>query len=135
MTIIKGAPSEKWEAVQAIQNEPFVYIMSNGSKWAGEEEDDIATLLDVLTKYRLDYERFDNEFYSVNPCHGVLNPNYIAWEKTEPHYIDGPRMYECDDVYRFFGNFLNLSHVFNIDTNDRETIDSLVKAIEANKAL
>jgi hypothetical protein len=139
--VIKGAPGGpdgKWEEVQAIQHEPFVYIMSNGSKWAGEEADDIAELLAALATHRLDDERFDSSFYSVNPCQGERNPAYCAFEKSGPTnqaYIDGARMYECEGVYRFFGNFLGVSHVFHIDTNHKPTIDALIAAIEANKNL
>lgn len=131
--VIKGCPRDKWEEVQAIQHEPFVYIMSNGSKWAGEEEDDVETLLNVLATYRLDYERFSNSgpFYSADPCTWAHNPEW-NWENNVPKYIDGPRLYACDGVVRFFGNFLAVSHVFNIDTNDKPTIDALIAAIDAN---
>jgi hypothetical protein len=133
--VIKGW--DKWDDAQAAQHEPFIFIQSNGSKWAGDEEDDIPELLDVLSKYALNFDMFDGEFYSADPCHGVSNPKYCMWEgrdQKEPAYIDGPRMYQCDGVYRFHGNFLELSHVFSIDTNDKETIASLVQAIDANKA-
>lgn len=129
--IIKGAPCDKWEEVQAIQNEPFIYIMGNGSKWAGQEEDDIDTLLDVLSKYQLDYNRF-GDFYTVDPCTGVRNPDW-TYSSDQPQWIDGPRLYSCDGVVRFFGNFLKLSHGFSIDTNDKPTIDTLIAAIENNK--
>src|SRR5882672_8475198 len=66
--IIKGCPRDKWEEVQAIQHEPFIYIQGNGSKWAGDVEDDVDKLLEVLAKYRLDYDRFGLEFYDINPC-------------------------------------------------------------------
>jgi hypothetical protein len=136
--IIKGCPRDKWEEVQAIQHDPFVYIMGNGSKWAGQEEDDIETLLDVLAKYRLDVERFGPEFYDINPCTGIRNPkapNFGPDDPANPHWIDGPRLYACDGVYRFGGNFLNLSHGFSVDTNHKPTINALIAAIEANKNL
>jgi hypothetical protein len=136
--IIKGCPRDKWDEVQAIQHEPFIYIQSNGSRWAGEEEGDIAELLETLGKYRLDYERFPGKFYSVDPCAGVRNPDAQPWEPDSAdnrHWIDGPRLYEADGVYGFFGNFLEVSHVFNIDTNHKPTIDALISAIGANKEL
>jgi hypothetical protein len=126
--IIKGSPREKWEEVQSIQHEPFIYIQSNGSWWAGEEEADIPELLDVLGKYRLDSEMFKGKFITINPC-------YFAYgdpSKGEPEYIDGPRMYAAD-VQTFFGNFEAVSHVFHITTNHQPTIDALTAAIEANK--
>lgn len=128
--VIKGCPRDKWEEVQAIQHEPFVYIMGNGSKWAGEEEDDIDKLLEVLAKYRLD-DRLGPEFYTVNVCRGVRNPDANGTRQ----WIDGPRLYECEGVYRFCGNFLEISHGFSIDTNHMPTIDALVTALEANRNL
>jgi hypothetical protein len=135
VTIIKGAPCDKWDEVQAVQNTPFVYIMSNGSRWAGEDEGDIAELLEVLRTSKLDRKRF-GRFYSENPCHGAPNPKYTPWNPDcgEEPYIDGPRMYSCDGVVRFFGNFEDVSHVFHIDTNHKPTIDALIAAIDANIA-
>lgn len=132
--IIKGCPRDKWEEVQAIQHEPFIYIQSNGSRWAGEEEGDIPELLETLAKYRLDSDRFEH-FYSENPCYAELNPHAIRWEpwtKENPHYIDGRRMYEVDTVH-FFGNFECVSHVFRITTNHKPTIAALIAAIDANE--
>lgn len=126
--VIKGCPREQWEHVQAIQHEPFLYISSNGSKWAGQEEDDLDVLLYVLTQYRLDPERTD---VIVNPCVAVDNPNW-TWASAEPRWIDGPRVYTYNPVVRFTGNFLNYSHGFSIDTNDPETIAILQTAIEQN---
>jgi len=130
--IVKGAPCDKWEEVQSIQHEPFIYIMSNGSKWAGEEPDDVAELLQVLGNHALEFERFHHSFYSANPCHWAHNENYTP-ENGQPRYIDGARMYQCDGVFRFFGNFLEVSHVFHIDTNHKPTINALVSAIEQNR--
>lgn len=84
-------------------------IHSNGSKWAGDEQDSIETLLEVL---------------------------------AGPYVLD--RIFECDDdhafidrddetgMVRFFGNFLELSHVFSIDTDEPATIAKLTAAIDAN---
>ena len=123
---------DKWDDVQDAQHEPFIYIMSNGSKLMGDELDDISDLLEALAKYRLDYRMFGH-FYTVNPCHWAYNPS--PNEDGLPRYIDGKRMYECDGVYHFFGNFESVSHVFRIDTNHQPTIDALVKAIDANKLI
>ncbi len=129
--IIKGCPSEAWDKAQAVQHEPFIYIMSNGSRWAGAEAGDIAELLEMLSKHPLDVERFGPDFWNVNPCEGVINPDW-TYEAKVPHYIAGPRLYSCDGVVRFFGNFLTYSHGFNIDTNDAETIAKLQDAITRN---
>ena len=127
--IIKGCPRDKWEEVQAIQHEPFIYIKSNGSRWMGDEEGDISELLGVLAKHELDSRMFKHGFITVDPCEGVQDPHVPG------KWIDGPRLYECDGVYNFFGNFVGVSHVFDIDTNHKPTIDALVAAIEANKII
>lgn len=124
--IIKGCPRDKWEEVQAIQHEPFVYIKSNGSRWLGDEEGDIPELLEVLRTWKLDSRMFHHGFITVNPCQGIPDPH------AHGKYIDGPRLYSCEGVHSFFGNFVEVSHVFSIDTNDAETIAALTSAIEAN---
>lgn len=118
---IKGCPRDKWDEVQAIQHEPFVYIMSNGSKCYGEEADDIKDLLKTLDEHPLD-PRFKS-FITKDPCIGVRG--------ERGGYVDGPRMYTAS-VTRFFGNFYTVSHGFQIDTNDQETITALTKAIRKN---
>lgn len=49
---------EQWENVQAIQDQSFIYIMANGSKWAGDDLDTIENLLGVLSHEPLDVDRF-----------------------------------------------------------------------------
>lgn len=83
-------------------------IISNGSKWAGQEPDTIPQLLDVLREWQL--------------CPHMV-PNISA--PTVDH----------DRSWRFFGNFKRLSHVFNIRTDDPETIELLRTAIEANASI
>lgn len=131
MHLIKGCPGDQWEAVQAIQHEPFIYIMANGSKWAGDEEDNLDMLLLMLSNHRLDMER---TAITVNPCVGVSNPEW-TWENRKPRWIDGPRMYACEGVVRFGGNFERYSHGFSIDTNDPDTIATLTRAIELNTSI
>lgn len=127
--IIKGCPRDKWDEVQAIQHEPFVYIMGNGSKWYGEEEDDLDELFKVLADTPLD-PRWEDHI-TIDPCEGVQNPHW-AWGNGEPQWIDGPRMYAVH-VVRFQGNFLEVSHGFTIDTNVPEIIERLTAAIRANQ--
>jgi len=122
--IIKGCPRDKWEEVQAIQDQPFIYIQYNGSRWAGEEEGDIPELADMLRNYALQPDGFSH--YSKDPCHGVEDP------ARRGHYIDGPRMYRVDGVYHFSGNFYEYSHAFCIHTNHAETIALLVSLFDAN---
>lgn len=127
-----GGPEGKWDEVQAIQHEPFIFIMSNGSRWLGQEEGDVAELLDMMAKHKL--TEYFAPFYTVDPCYGVENPEWRRGS-DQPLYIDGPRMYAYDGVVRFSGNFETYSHSFNIDTNHKPTIDALVAAIEKNRTL
>lgn len=133
--IIKGCPRDKWDEVQAIQHQPFIYVHHNGSHWAGDEESDIAALLDMLANHTLDpeWEKYSN-FISQNPCAADDNPdwNYSSPDSV-PRWIDGEPLYAVP-VTRYFGNFYDWSHVFCIDTNHVETIAALNAAIAANKA-
>lgn len=91
----------------ATRNTPTTQITSNGCKWHGESPDPIEKLIEVLGENTLD-----------------------------------PRFEQCGDFVipqeygrvRFFGNFLGLSHVFNITTDDSEIIDQLTVAIRTNQA-
>ncbi|MDP9192343.1 MAG: hypothetical protein M3P06_11650 [Acidobacteriota bacterium] len=86
-------------------------IRSNGSKWAGDSPDSIAKLLEVLEQEPLDptFEDYGN-FYTDE-----RNPE--GWgEQT-----------------RFFGNFFNLSHVFNITSDDEDVVRPLKFAIRRNQ--
>jgi len=85
-------------------------IHSNGSKWGGEQPDDINALVDVLGNYALD-RTFEDERFG----------NFVF-----PH--DKQQGITC-----FFGNFADLSHVFSIDTDDAEVIARLTTAIRANQ--
>jgi hypothetical protein len=101
--------------------------MSNGSKWAGEAPDNIEILLDVLARYELE----PWASYTDNPCASMINP---AWRSNnrEKKYLPSSQLYHVP-VVRFFGNFRKLSHVFNIDTNDLETIYHLKLAMDLNR--
>jgi len=88
---------------------PTTTIHSNGSKWAGQAPDSIDTLIGVL-----DREVLDRRF------HGG--------------FIKRLRVDRCGPgTVRFFGNFLTVSHVFRIDTDDAEIIAKLTRAIRRNQ--
>lgn len=106
----------------------FTINQSNGSKWAGEQPDSIETLIEVLGREPLDssFERYGNFAYQT-PCHA----DYDDAGKI----IDGAPMFpEHEGVWAFFGNFENLSHVFDIVSNDPKVIEPLRAAIAANLA-
>lgn len=89
-------------------------IHSNGSKWAGEENCTIEELIDVLKHHDLDLERF--------ACHG-----FISFKENNGY---PNRDYEKHNVH-VWGNFVTISHVFNID-GVYENLLPLIQAIEAN---
>lgn len=83
-------------------------ITSNGSKWAGQAPDPVSVLIEVLAREPLDrtFEKYGN--FAINEGNGIV---------------------------RFFGNFLTVSHVFNIRTDDPELVATLIAAIKANKRM
>ena len=89
-------------------------IHSNGSKWAGEAPDSIEKLLDVLGSNVLN-RLFEN---------GKGHPFISVCKAREKWALPG--------VIRFHGNFLNLSHVFSIDTDESALAGKLTEAIYAN---
>lgn len=84
---------------------PTTTVISNGSRWAGQPPADIAELLGVLAEHPLSAQ------YAP-----FIHVSEIGGGST-----------------RFFGNFVTISHVFNIDTNDPKTIASLTEAIQTNQ--
>lgn len=83
-------------------------IVSNGSKWAGEAPDTVDQLLAVMAEHPLDrrFERYGN---------------FAQQYTLEPH------------IWQFFGNFLTISHVFDIRTDEPEAIAKLKAAIDTNR--
>jgi len=97
----------------------MIEIISNGSKWQGEPLDTIEQLLEVLSKHTLD-PRFEG--------YG----NFVRADTPDIYIRDG-HLHAVPGAYKFFGNFLDVSHVFNIRTDEPEIIKALTAAIEANK--
>jgi hypothetical protein len=98
----------------------MIQILSNGSKWYGQEPDSINQLLEVLKNEPLDrrFEKYGNFIYiiresdTIDPC-------------TCPKEWIGSTM--------FSGNFLTISHVFRILTDEQEIINKLTIAIRENQ--
>lgn len=98
-------------------------ILSNGSKWAGQDPDSIQTLLDVLG---------DN----------VLDPMFEQYHCYRPYPFEpmvrtgrnGEMFQPWLGAACFFGNFLTVSHVFNIITKDDGVVEALTEAIRKNMA-
>ena len=80
-------------------------IHNNGSKWAGQAPDSVDKLLSVLQEYPLD--------------------------RTFEDY--GNFIQRDGKTVRFWGNFYNLSHVFQIDTDDPDLISRLSGAVRDNQ--
>ena len=95
----------------------MIKIISNGSKFYGQEPDTIEILLDVLNKETLDpiFEKYGNFIQR--------KPNWLKKETAEKYK-------GCAVIS---GNFVSLSHVFNIITDDEELIQKLEQAINNNK--
>jgi hypothetical protein len=114
------------------RGEPFTVITSNGSpRWAGEEPASIDELLQVLASTPLDpdFEHYGN-FIMPRPCRAVqayTTAGEIEWVDGDPFYPKAP------GLVRFWGNFLEMSHVFQIDTDDADLIARLTKAIRSNQ--
>lgn len=100
----------------------MIEIYSNGSRWAGQPCATIDELIEVLGRTPLDptFEAYGN-FISGPFDHGWDNP------RLEEHKLLNP----CTN---FFGNFYEVSHVFNIWTDEPAVIDRLTAAIRANQA-
>lgn len=93
-------------------------VVSNGSKYAGQDPDPIGALLDVLGREPLDpdFERYGDFVMRVEP--------HIA----EHYGVDHRR------AVHVWGNFFQLSHSFSIFTDDEALVAQLVDAVRANKA-
>lgn len=78
-------------------------VVSNGSRWAGQAPLEIDALLKVLKEHPLN----------------ALHAPFIVESEIEPSI-------------QFHGNFVTVSHVFNIHTNDAELIATLTDAIKEN---
>jgi hypothetical protein len=81
-------------------------IRTNGSKMLGETPDSIETLLHVLARHPLN-RTFERVF--------IQDLGNCGW--------------------RFHGNFLTVSYVFDIRTDDPETVKRLTEAILANRRM
>lgn len=79
-------------------------IRANGSKMLGEASDSVEALLDVLARH---------------PLHRTFEKIFIQDRGN--------------GRWRFQGNFLTISHVFDIRTDDPEIVRRLTKAIRANR--
>jgi hypothetical protein len=92
-------------------------INSNDSKWYGQQPDTIEELKEALKNYTLDpiFERY-GDFVNRTPIWD--NPEYKEKYKG------------CTLIW---GNFLTLSHVFNIVTDDELLIGEIEALVAENK--
>lgn len=103
----------------------MLQIDSNGSKWYGQQPDTIDDLLQVLKEYPLDetFEGYGNFITEITPEY-MAEQNRHGFMKGKDYLIG------CT---RFFGNFATLSHVFNITTDEPESVKALTEAIRVNQ--
>lgn len=98
-----GLETGKGSDMQNVQQE--ITILSNGSKWYGEEPDTIDKLLEIL-----------------------------ATEPLDPSFEDyGNFVWLEDGFWHVFGNFWSVSHVFRIQSRSHEAIASIEAALRANQ--
>lgn len=88
-------------------------IFSNGSKWAGEEPDDVEVLKVKLERHTLDPR--------LAPF--IQTPEQIEFIQPRP---------ELEGMTCFSGNFFDVSSVFSIYTNDPVHIAELTQLIGMN---
>lgn len=111
----------------------MVLINSNGSKWGGEQPDQLAALFERLASTPLDPEFED---YG-NFCCGEARKGIASKDEQtgETVYLSGDPIYpEAPTAVRFWGNFYEVSAVFSIDTDEPDLIEKLTTAIRANQA-
>lgn len=94
----------------------MIQILANGSKWMGQSPDPVEVLLEMLSRHTL------NPMFET---HG----NFII-EKPPTFIPDGPVE---GTIYGFFGNFYDVSHVFDLYTDETELIHKLITAIRKNQ--
>ena len=99
-----------------IGDEAKTIIISNGSRMASESRATIDELIEVLKEDPLDltFMRYG----------GFVDCCPVAASSRIPLYPDGYEM--------FWGNFIKVSHVFHIVTNDPEVIAALHAGISVN---
>lgn len=95
-------------------------IISNGSKWAGEAPDSIEKLFSVLEEATLEPCWEDERTKSF------ICPLVWVYPKLAKHSDKG--------FYEISGNFIELSHTFQINTNDKKLVARFKKAINKNMA-
>lgn len=92
-------------------------VDTNGSKWNGQKPDSISKLLKVLASNTLREDFFEKGYYGSGQNKKKLTSCPI---------------YKHNGMYRFFGNFEEVSHPFLIETNDDKVISQLKVAIQKN---
>lgn len=105
-------------AILAAQKGELVTLaLSNGSAFPNERRGVVADLVAMLTA-----EPLDSTF-----------ENYGNFVMADPEGLDGKPLYPAGFV-NFWGNFVRVSHVFNIVTNEPAVIAELTRLIRANQA-
>lgn len=101
---------------------PILLINSNGPP-SHHPKKSLDTLFDLLATEPLDrkFEEFGNFLYAAgSQRHGFRKPELRVAARR-------------DKLVHVWGNFLNVSHVFNISTNDKPLLHRLHRAIRANQ--
>lgn len=107
-------------------------IVNNGSRWAGEAPAPLEELFAVLAERPLDrtFEAFGN--FITGECRGCVPVGFDP-DGSQVYKDIGPIYPEAPTAVRFWGNFYDYSHVFQVDTDEPEIITRLTTAIRANQ--
>lgn len=120
----------------------MIHIESNGSRWGSSPPATLDELLEVMAREPLCpsflglMDGPDDTPYEGAARIAVRNPDRSRAESSDvPAWIDGDPIHPgYPDARRFFGNFVEVSHAFCVDTDEPEVIERLRAAIAANIA-
>jgi len=93
-------------------------VLSNGYRQSDNTEAAIAILLEVLAGHPL------NRTFEM----------FGGFVERDARNLRGEWLEGLENAVSFFGNFLNLSHVFRIVSNDPAVVEHLAQAIASNRA-
>lgn len=106
-------------------------IISNGSKWMGEEPDNLDSLFKMLETFPLRRDFGFSYFVQEHPIYVSQSWRDEYEGKNIAHYVASVEQPPAGQVH-FGGNFYGYSHVFSIKTDEPELIKRLKDAIIEN---
>lgn len=109
-----------------------LHVNINGADFALPDNDSLLILLSLLQNHTLD-PTFEDYGNFMVPCRASCKGEFDS-ESCEYAYVDlGPMYADAPEAVRFFGNFIDVWHPFNLDTDDSQLIAVLLEAIRKNQ--